>query len=113
MLVVGDDGAVVSRLGNGLSHGSITGKHLRAVTIDRDTSFIIAVGDDGWIGSRFAGSDVEEGWTKRTGITTKHLRGVAHQNKQWAIVGDNVFMTSEDRGASWQKHGAGSLRAVC
>jgi hypothetical protein len=112
VLVVGDDGAVVSRFGNGLSHGSITGKHLRAVSTDGD-AFIIAVGDDGWIGSNFAGSSLDEGWTKRSGITTKHLRGVAHQNKQWAIVGDDAFMTSKDRGASWQKHGAGSLRAVC
>ena len=113
LLVVGDDGAVVSRLGNGLRDAVITGKHLRAVAIDSDTSFIIAVGDDGWIGSNFAGPNLGEGWTKRLGVTSKHLRGVARETTQWAIVGDDVFMTSNDRGASWQKHGAASLRAVC
>jgi hypothetical protein len=112
---VGDDGKLVYRDDGEWEDTSITGKHLRAAAIQSNGSLLIVAGDDGWIGIKNPLPSFSTGatWKIRSGVTTKHLRGVAHQGNLWAIVGDHEFLTSDDRGASWQNHGAGSLRAVC
>jgi outer membrane protein assembly factor BamB len=116
LLAVGDDGALLFRFNFSWFNATLTGKHLRAADIHANDRLLV-VGDDGWIGTRhltpFLGNDPEDHWTVHSGVTTKHLRGIAREESQWAIVGDHEFMTSDDDGASWQKHGAGNLRAVC
>jgi photosystem II stability/assembly factor-like uncharacterized protein len=111
---VGDDGKLVYRDNNNWNDTKITGKHLRAAALHSNGSLLIVVGDDGWIGMKSPLPSFSTGsnW-KSPDVTSKHLRGVARQSPQWAIVGDGEFLTSDDHGASWQRHGAGSLKAVC
>ena len=112
---VGDDGRVVHRDDGNWGDSTITGKNLRAAAINSNGNLLIVAGDDGWIGVKDLLPSFSTGsnWKPRPGVTSKHLRGVARENNQWAIVGDGEFLASDDRGTSWQRNGGGSLRAVC